>query len=406
MKSSWLPSLMARIGQSPNEAEEERLLHAVGVVSLLVGGTFVLLLSGLYWMFDEVLAAVVGLVYIIMLLVSGVLWTYGVLGLYQWAWLMRALALLNPFLSTWLLGGLVNSGLVAIWGSFALLSTLVYAPRGIWRWILAYLALLAFTVLAEPLWRPTSNFPQPVITFMVAFNVGGTAVLSVAAMAYFVNQRNIFQAKADQLLLSILPREIAGVLKSDNRAIANYHRGASILFADVVDFTPMAASMTPLETVALLNEVFSFFDSLAEKHGLEKIKTIGDCYMVASGVPRPHPEHAQALVRMALDMRDHVAQHAFSGRRLAFRIGINSGPVVAGIIGRRKFIYDLWGDTVNTASRMESHGHSGSIQITDATYELIKDEFACSPGGVKSVKGKGEMRVWFVLGPRVSHTAS
>src|SRR5262249_60521971 len=112
------------------------------------------------------------------------------------------------------------------------------------------------------------------------------------------------------------------------------------------------------------------------------------------------PGHVQALVRMALEMRDHVAQHAFSGRRLAFRIGINSGPVVAGIIGRRKFIYDLWGDTVNTASRMESHGHGGSIQITEATYELIKNEFVCSPGGVKDVKGKGEMKIWFVLRPK------
>ncbi|HJY82933.1 MAG TPA: adenylate/guanylate cyclase domain-containing protein [Candidatus Binatia bacterium] len=400
MKSLWLSLLLARIGQSPNETEEERLLRLVGVVSLLVGGTFVLLLCGCYWLFDEVLAASIAFLYLIMLLTSGVLWSYGVLGLYQWAWLMRVLALLNPFLSTWLLGGLINSGLVATWGSFALLSTLVYAPRRIWLWILAYLALLAFTVLAQPLWRPTNNFPQPVITFMVAFNVGGTAVLSVIAMAYFVNQKNIFQAKADQLLLSILPKEIASILKNENHIIANYHHEVSILFADVVDFTPMSAAMTPLELVELLNEVFSYFDTLAEKYGLEKIKTIGDCYMVASGVPRSHPGHAQALVRMALEMRDHVAQHAFSGRRLAFRIGINSGPVVAGIIGRRKFIYDLWGDTVNTASRMESHGHGGSIQITEATYELIKNEFVCNPGGVKNVKGKGEMKVWFVLGPK------
>jgi guanylate cyclase len=400
MNSLWPPSLLARIGQSPNETEEERLLRLVGVVSLLVGGTFVLLLCGFYWLFDEVLAASVAFIYVISLLTSGVLWSYGVLGLYQWALLMRVLALLNPFLSTWLLGGLINSGLVATWGSFALLSTLVYAPRRIWLWILAYLALLAFTVLAQPLWRPTNNFPQPVITLMVAFNVGGTAVLSVAAMAYFVNQKNMFQAKADQLLLSILPQDIASVLKNESHIIANYHHEASILFADVVDFTPMSASMTPLELVELLNEVFSFFDTLAEKYSLEKIKTIGDCYMVASGVPRAHPDHAQALVRMALEMRDHVAQHAFGGRRLAFRMGINSGPVVAGIIGRRKFIYDLWGDTVNTASRMESQGHSGSIQITEATYELIKNEFVCSPGGVKNVKGKGEMRVWFVLEPK------
>jgi guanylate cyclase len=400
MKSLWLPSPLARIGQRPHETEEERLLRLVGVVSLLVGGTFVLLLCGFYWLFDEAVAASVAFIYLLSLLTSGVLWSYGVLGLYQWALLMRILALLNPFLSTWLLGGLINAGLVAAWGSFALLSTLVYAPRRIGLWILAYLALLTFTVLAQPLWRSTNNFPQPVITFMVAFNVGGTAVLSVAAMAYFVNQKNIFQAKADQLLLNILPKDIASVLKNESHIIANYHHEASILFADVVDFTPMSAAMTPLELVALLNEVFSFFDTLAEKYSLEKIKTIGDCYMVASGVPRAHPDHAQSLVRMALEMRDHVAQHAFYGRRLAFRIGINSGPVVAGVIGRRKFIYDLWGDTVNTASRMESHGHGGSIQITEATYELIKHEFVCSPGVVKHVKGKGEMKVWFVVGPK------
>src|SRR5262249_19171411 len=161
-------------------------------------------------------------------------------------------------------------GLVATWGSFALLSTLVYAPRRIGRWILTYLALLTFSVLAQPLWRPTNNFPQSVITFMVAFNVGGTAVLSVAAMAYFVTQKNLFQAKADQLLLSILPQDIARVLKNDSQIIANYHHAASILFADVVDFTPMSAAMTPLELVALLNEVFSFFDTLTEKYSLEK----------------------------------------------------------------------------------------------------------------------------------------
>jgi len=188
----------------------------------------------------------------------------------------------------------------------------VYAPRRIGLWILAYLALLGFSVLAQPLWRPTNNFPQPVITFMVAFNVGCTAVLSVVAMAYFVNQKNLFQAKADQLLLSILPQEIAGILKNENHIIANYHHEASILFADVVDFTPMSAGMTPLELVELLNEVFSFFDTLAEKYELEKIKTIGDCYMAASGVPRAHPDHTQALVRMALEMRDYVAQHAFA----------------------------------------------------------------------------------------------
>jgi guanylate cyclase len=150
----------------------------------------------------------------------------------------------------------------------------------------------------------------------------------------------------------------------------------------------------------MLNEVFSHFDLLVEKHGLEKIKTIGDCYMVASGVPRPRTDHAKALVALALEMDDFVSQREICGHKLSFRMGLNSGPVVAGVIGRKKFIYDLWGDAVNTASRMESHGQGGKIQITRATYELVKDDFVCEPQGTVNVKGKGNMSVWFVTGPK------
>ena len=135
---------------------------------------------------------------------------------------------------------------------------------------------------------------------------------------------------------------------------------------------------------------------LAEKYGVEKIKTVGDCYMVAAGVSRARSDHAQALTRMGLEMQAQVAAREFHGRRLRFRIGLNSGPVVAGVIGRKKFSYDLWGDAVNTASRMESHGMGGTIQITRATYDLIKDEFVCEPRGTVNVKGKGEMEIWHV----------
>jgi adenylate cyclase len=152
--------------------------------------------------------------------------------------------------------------------------------------------------------------------------------------------------------------------------------------------------------VELLNEVFSLFDTLVGRYGLEKIKTIGDCYMVAAGIPQPRSDHAHVLTHLALDIRDYVSQCEFRGKRLAFRIGVNSGPVVAGVIGRKKFIYDLWGDAVNTASRMESQGAGGFIQITDATYNLIKDDFICEPHGVINVKGKGEMNVWYVLAKR------
>jgi len=159
----------------------------------------------------------------------------------------------------------------------------------------------------------------------------------------------------------------------------------------------MSATMTASELVALLNEVFSYFDELVEKYGAEKIKTIGDCYMVAAGVPSMSSDHAKVLTHLALDIRDYVSRHDFRGKRLAFRIGINSGPVIAGVIGNKKFAYDLWGDTVNTASRMESHGVGGIIQITENTYNLIGDEFVCEPRGIINVKGKGDMKVWHVM---------
>ena len=193
------------------------------------------------------------------------------------------------------------------------------------------------------------------------------------------------------LLLNILPKEISEALKADQRTIAAHYDAASILFADVVEFTPMAAKMTPLQLVDLLNEVFQCFDGLVEKYGLEKIKTIGDCYMVASGVPRSRTDHASAIVDLALDLQAAVTQRPFGGRRLSLRIGINSGPVVAGVIGRKKFIYDLWGEAVNLASRMELQGRSQCIQITRATHELVEDAFDCEARGTIEVKGAGEM---------------
>ena len=160
----------------------------------------------------------------------------------------------------------------------------------------------------------------------------------------------------------------------------------------------MAATMPPLHLVGLLNEVFQCLDDLVEKYELEKIKTIGDCYMVAAGVPRERSDHAIALVRFALDMREAAASRTFGDRKLAFRIGINSGPVVAGVIGRKKFTYDLWGAAVNVASRMESHGESGAIQITCNTYDLVKDQFECESRGTIKVKGTDAMEVWHVIG--------
>ena len=243
---------------------------------------------------------------------------------------------------------------------------------------------------------------------MLAMNVavGGTMVFTLLAL--FAKQRSdalaalrVEQQKAENLLLNILPRSIADRLKAESQPIADQFGSASILFADVVDFTPWSERLTPAEVVGCLDHLFSHFDDLAERHGLEKIKTIGDCYMVAAGVPEPRPDHACALALMAFDMLDAMRAEGEAGHLgLELRIGINSGPVVAGVIGRKRFLYDLWGDAVNTASRMESYGTPGRIQITRATYELLADDFECEPRGTIAVKGKGEVETWYLVRPR------
>jgi class 3 adenylate cyclase len=197
------------------------------------------------------------------------------------------------------------------------------------------------------------------------------------------------------LLLNILPREVTDELKSSGGTVARRFGEASILFADIVGFTSLSARMGAEETVGLLNRVFSFFDSLVDKYGLEKIRTIGDNYMVVAGVPRPSLDHADSLAAMALEMRDYAA-----ALPLELRIGLASGPVVAGVIGTKKFQYDVWGEAVNAASRMESHGLPGQIQITEAAYELLRRDFLCRPRGRISVKGIGPMDTWLLLGRR------
>jgi guanylate cyclase len=241
--------------------------------------------------------------------------------------------------------------------------------------------------------------------------VGGTIVFTLLAL--FAQQRHdalaalrVEQDKAETLLLNILPRSIADRLKADSQTIADDFSAASILFADVVDFTPLAQRLPAAEVVGMLDRLFSHFDKLADRYGLEKIKTIGDCYMVAAGVPTPRPDHARAIALMAIDMRAAMRDaDAVGDLGLEMRIGINSGPVVAGVIGRKRFLYDLWGDAVNTASRMESHGAPGRIQITRATYELLRDEFECEPRGTIDVKGKGEVETWYLVGPKAEAPA-
>jgi sensor domain CHASE-containing protein/class 3 adenylate cyclase len=207
------------------------------------------------------------------------------------------------------------------------------------------------------------------------------------------------QEKAERLLQNILPQAIAERLKKEQRTIADNFAEVTVLFADIVGFTQLAAQTSPVELVNLLNQIFSAFDQLAEQHGLEKIKTIGDAYMVVGGLPTPREDHAEAIAQMALDMQNEITRfNIANGLNFSIRIGINTGPVVAGVIGLKKFIYDLWGDTVNIASRMESHGKPGSIQITAATKECLHNKYHLQERGSIQIKGKGEMTTYLLIG--------
>ena len=214
--------------------------------------------------------------------------------------------------------------------------------------------------------------------------------------------------QADKLLYNILPERIAERLKLSSETIAEEFNAASVLFADIVNFTPISERFGPREVVDMLNEVFSHFDGLVDKYGVEKIQVAGDAYMVAAGVPTFRSDHASVLAQLALDMLDYVKTEEFLGGKhpIEIRIGLNSGSLIGGVIGRKKYFYALWGDMVNIASRMQSHGEVGKIQITRDTYELVKDEFECEYVGEIAVKGKGKMEAWHLLAKKEERSLS
>ena len=205
--------------------------------------------------------------------------------------------------------------------------------------------------------------------------------------------------KIEELLLNILPKPIAKCLQERQSIIADSFSDVSVLFADLVGFTNFASQTSAAETVKVLNQVFSLFDELSLRHGLEKIKTMGDAYMVVGGLPEPQENHAFAIAQMALDMQAAVASfNVENNHNFSLRIGINIGGVVAGVIGLTKFSYDLWGDTVNVAQRMESNGIAGELQVTPAVYDRLKDKFLFKRRGGVEIKGKGEMMVYLLVG--------
>jgi guanylate cyclase len=276
--------------------------------------------------------------------------------------------------------------------------------------------LVAVSAAIDPaLASDAARIPHGLVVAFFALNVIGVTTTAYVLLQYFVRAREramaelarqhhaleLEQAKSERLLLNVLPGPVAARLKEEDGVIADSCPEVSVLFADIVGFTPLAERLAAADVVAVLDRVFARWDALALAQGVEKIKTIGDAYMVAAGIPLQRADHTEAIAELALAMKPELERVATqTGLTLQVRIGIDSGPVIAGVIGRAKFIYDLWGDAVNTASRMESHAPPGAIQVTQRTYGRLRDRYELRPRGTIEVKGKGPLSTYLLIGPR------
>jgi len=275
--------------------------------------------------------------------------------------------------------------------------------------VLLYVLLEISFYMAEPIIKL-----EPIISKAIYITTYLCCMLAVVTFAVYMYVENMIsegrleeeRQRSEKLLLNILPETIAARLKNGETPIADSYHNVSVLFSDIVGFTAIASKLSAQEAFALLTEIFTYFDSVIESLGVEKVRTVGDGCYVVSGVPQEREDHAQALAAVALGMMDFKRSSSSPlVQNMELRIGISSGPLIAGVIGNSKFQFDLWGDTVNTASRMESQGKSGRIQISEATYELIKDDFECESRGMIPIKGKDEMHTWFLVGHKKSNKA-
>jgi len=327
------------------------------------------------------------------------------------------MTLILPFALQWSLGGFANSSAVSLWAFTAPLGALLFVgARQAIPWFLAFVSLVAVSGATDPaLASGAPHIPSGVVVAFSVLNIVGVSSTAYVLLQYFVRARERAiaelerqhralereQAKSERLLLNVLPEPVAARLKQDDGIIADSCPDVTVLFADIVGFSPLSERLDPGELVTALDRVFAVWDQLAAQHGVEKIKTIGDAYMAASGIPLPRDDHVEAISELALAMRPAVQRLAGElGLALEVRIGIATGPVVAGVIGRAKFIYDLWGDTVNTASRMESHAEPGTIQVTQQTHDRLRERYLFRPRGPIEVKGKGPMSTYVLTGRR------
>ena len=401
----WLRRLID-LGVLPSDSEEVRLRKSVLTLSSVLMATLSCVWVVTYAVLGLWLSAAIPLAYQLASVTS--IYTFARTRRYH---LFRVsqlwMSLLLPFALQWSLGGFANSSAVSLWAFTCPVGALLFVgARQAVPWFIGFGALMAFSGAIDPaLSAGAPEIPAGVMVTFFVLNILGVSTTAYVLLQYFVRAREralaelrVERAKSERLLLNVLPESVASRLKESDEVIADGFASATVLFADIVGFTLLAQELAPADTVDLLDRVFARWDELAARHGVEKIKTIGDAYMVAAGIPTPREDHAEAIADMALEMGAELERCAGeSGQALEVRIGIDTGPVVAGVIGRSKFSYDLWGDTVNTASRMEHHGLPGAIQLSERAHERLGDRYEMRRRGTIEVKGKGPMTTYLLL---------
>jgi len=413
-------------GIAPADSEELRLKK-----SLLIFATGLISLASMLWLFiygqlGPQLSSTIPFIFQFLLVGNLIVYlrtqNFDVFRVVQ-----LAIVLFMPFVAQWSMGNFVTASGVSLWALLAPVGAVLFiGARESAAWFTAYIFLTALSgffdyYLADSLAGTPPKISTQTSVFFFALNFTAVSTIVYLLLRYSATEKQkaqvrleeahrmllIEQERSERLLLNILPGPIAERLKSSNQTIADGFADVSVMFTDIVNFTRVAEGLTPQQVFTMLNKIFSSFDELAEKHGLEKIKTIGDAYMVAGGLNREranganHSDYSDAIAEMALEMRELLQRDAKVNQlHLEVRIGIGTGPVVAGVVGKKKFIYDLWGDTVNIASRVTSEGSPGMIQVDDNTYRRLRDRFDFDAPQTIDFKGKGNMTVHRLIGKK------
>ncbi|PKO72233.1 MAG: adenylate/guanylate cyclase domain-containing protein [Betaproteobacteria bacterium HGW-Betaproteobacteria-14] len=415
------PSLLERLrtaGIDPSDSEELRLNKSLLMFATGLASVASMLWLVIYWSLGPQLSSTLPFVFQILLATNlAVYIKWGNFDFFRLSQL--ALFLFFPFVVQWSIGNFITASGITIWGLLAPVGAILFfGVREAFGWFIAYLFLLAMSGffdfhLASMEIQTKQQIPikTAVVFFALNFAAVSTIVFLLLRFATIEKQKaqarltethhllQIEQERSERLLLNILPGSVAERLKNSNQTIADGFADVTVMFADIVNFTQVAEGMAPTQVFAMLNRIFSSFDEMAERFGLEKIKTIGDAYMVAGGLNDGQEDYSDAIADMALAMRE-LLQRDFTVNEahLEVRIGIGTGPVVAGVVGKKKFIYDLWGDTVNIASRITSEGVPGMIQVDGITWRRLKDRFDFHEPQTIYLKGKGNMEVHRMIG--------